>query len=120
MQKNKALPRSLKIFSAGIQAYTSESEKNDLLFRFVQYVERQVVLFDALEDAAFKDVHDLNGIGTLKHLESEVLDNRKEKELMEKLKDFSVRLGTDSTSDSILSRICIGYHQRSFKSIGRK
>ena len=58
----------------------------------MQYVERQVVLFDALEDAAFKDVHDMNGTGTLKYLESEVLDNRKEKELMEKLKDFSVRL----------------------------
>src|SRR5271169_236299 len=33
--------------------YLKEKEKNDLLFRFVQYIERQVVLFDALEDAAF-------------------------------------------------------------------
>ena len=42
-------------------------EKTDLLFRFVQYVERQVVLFDALEDAAIHlEVHDLNGIGTMK------------------------------------------------------
>src|SRR6201996_4491758 len=31
-----------------------EREKADVLFRFVQYVERQIVLFDALEDAAFK------------------------------------------------------------------
>ena len=73
-------------------SYKSESEKNDLLFRFVQYMERQVVLFDALEDAAFKNVHDMHGIGTLKYLESEVLENRKEKELIEKLKDFSIRL----------------------------
>jgi phosphoenolpyruvate carboxylase len=72
--------------------YKSESEKNDLLFRFVQYVERQVVLFDALEDASFRNVHDMHGIGTLKYLESEVLENRKEKELIEKLKDFSIRL----------------------------
>jgi phosphoenolpyruvate carboxylase len=34
-------------------AYQKEQEQIDLLFRFVQYVERQVVLFDALEDAAF-------------------------------------------------------------------
>ena len=33
---------------------TDEREKADLLFRFVQYVDGQVVLFDALEDAAFR------------------------------------------------------------------
>lgn len=72
--------------------YTKTDERNDLLFRFVQYIERQVVLFDALEDAAFKNVNDLNGVGTLKHLESEVLQGNKEDELTEKLKDFAVRL----------------------------
>ncbi len=73
-------------------SYTTEKEKADLLFRFVQYVERQVVLFDALEDAAFTQVHDLNGVGTLKQLESEIIQENKQKELGEKLKDFSVRL----------------------------
>ena len=48
--------------------YKSEEEKTDLLFRFVQYAERQVVLFDALEDAGFKNIHDLTGPGTLKQL----------------------------------------------------
>jgi len=72
--------------------YTKVNEQNDLLFRFVQYVERQVVLFDALEDAAFRSVHDLNGVGTLKHLESEVVQEEKENELAEKLKDFGIRL----------------------------
>jgi phosphoenolpyruvate carboxylase len=69
-----------------------EREKIDLLYRFVQYVERQVVLFDALEDAAFREVNDINGSGTLKHLESEVLRTGSEKKLAEKLKDFSIRL----------------------------
>ncbi len=72
--------------------YAKENEQVDLLFRFVQYVERQVVLFDALEDAAFKNVHDLNGIGTLKHLESEILQEDKTDQLADKLKDFSIRL----------------------------
>ncbi|MBN8685811.1 MAG: phosphoenolpyruvate carboxylase [Chitinophagales bacterium] len=72
--------------------YTNPDERNDLLFRFVQYIERQVVLFDALEDAAFRTVHDLNGIGTLKHLESEVIQGKKEDELSVKLNDFAVRL----------------------------
>ncbi len=72
--------------------YTKEEERNDLLFRFVQYVERQVVLFDALEDAAFRQVHDLNGVGTLKHLESEVIKYSKQDELAAKLEDFAIRL----------------------------
>src|SRR3989337_3672244 len=54
-------------------SFANEEDKLDLLFRFIQYVERQVVLFDALEDAAFRDVNDTSGVGTLKHLESEVL-----------------------------------------------
>ena len=36
-----------------------EREKADILFRFVQYVERQIVLFDALEDAEFNYVNDM-------------------------------------------------------------
>lgn len=73
-------------------SYTSEQERLDLLFRFVQYVERQVVLFDALEDAAFRDVHDMGGPGTLKQLESEVTQSNKQDALALKLKDFAVRL----------------------------
>ncbi len=72
--------------------YSKPDERNDLLFRFVQYIERQVVLFDALEDAAFRSVHDINGVGTLKHLESEVLQGKKEDELAAKLDDFAIRL----------------------------
>jgi phosphoenolpyruvate carboxylase len=67
-----------------------EREKADVLFRFVQYVERQIVLFDALEDAAFRHVNDMSGAGTLKNLLSEVIRSDKEEELTEKLKDYSV------------------------------
>lgn len=73
-------------------SYTNEEGKLDLLFRCIQYVERQVVLFDALEDAAFRDVNDMGGVGTLKHLESAVIANNKEEQLGEKLKDFAIRL----------------------------
>ena len=73
-------------------SFISQSEKLDLLFRFIQYVERQVVLFDALEDAAFTEVNDIGGPGTLKQLELEVIQQKKETELAKKLKDFSVEL----------------------------
>jgi phosphoenolpyruvate carboxylase len=73
-------------------SFTTQEEKLDLLFRFIQFVERQVVLFDALEDAAFTQVTDTGGPGTLKQLEMEVVQNKKEHALAAKLKDFSVEL----------------------------
>ena len=73
-------------------SYTDEKDKLDLLFRFVQYSERQVVLFDALEDAAFRYVNDMNGAGSMKQLETSVQQTQKLHELTEKLKDFSIRL----------------------------
>src|SRR6266536_1195429 len=79
-------------FLSQYTTYRKEQEFLDLLFRFIQYAERQVVLFDALEDAAFKHVNDLNGGGTLKHLQSEVMQTQKEEQLADKLKDFSVRM----------------------------
>ncbi len=77
----------------GNHASTStEAEKTELLFRFVQYAERQVVLFDALEDAAFSALIDSHGTGTLKHLESTARQNNWQFELGEKLRGFNVRL----------------------------
>lgn len=68
------------------------SDAVDLLFRFVQYAERQVVLFDALEDAAFGEMNDLNGAGTLTQLEAAVQQNDRLAEFKQKLAEFSVRL----------------------------
>lgn len=70
----------------------SEDEKIDLLFRFVQYAERQVVLFDALEDAAFPRLHDTEGPGTLKQLEREIIREGGRSELLERAEDFNVML----------------------------
>lgn len=70
----------------------TDEERADMLFRFVQYAERQVVLFDALEDGAFRDVHDFSGVGTLKNLETEIINQQKEEALKNKLEDFSIRL----------------------------
>ena len=67
-------------------------KKADLLFRFVQYIERQIVLFDALEDAAFADLNEMNGPGTLAHLEASITQSGKLEELKARLERFSVRL----------------------------
>jgi phosphoenolpyruvate carboxylase len=70
----------------------NEKEKLDHLFKYVQYMERQVVLFDAIEDAAFSSVNEVDGIGSLKALirDAEFLDNTDA--LKKKLEKFKVRL----------------------------
>lgn len=80
-----------EIIEQFFEAY-SDADKNDFLFRFVQYAERQVVLFDALEDASFADLHDVQGAGTLKQLETRVEQENKSAEFAAKLNDFSARL----------------------------
>lgn len=70
----------------------SEEEKKDLMFRFVQYAERQVVLFDALEDAAFTELNDMRGSGTLAQLKNSATQTEKLDLLRKVLSQFSVRL----------------------------
>ena len=84
-----------EIVETFFQKYTSfrdGQEKTDLLFRFVQYAERQVVLFDAVEDAAFIEINDVVGPGTLKQLENKVAQEHMQDALMEKLGEFAVAM----------------------------
>ena len=70
----------------------TENAKNDLLFQFIQYIERQVVLFDAVEDAAFPIVNNMDGIGTLRNSKETAVLSGKKEELKKHLEDFKVRI----------------------------
>jgi len=74
------------------QARRSDKSKINLLFKFIQYIERQVVLFDAIEDAAFPVVHNMDGIGTLRSLKEAVSSENNLEELQQYLKEFKVRI----------------------------
>lgn len=74
------------------QARRNPESQINLLFRFIQYIERQVVLFDAIEDAAFPTVHNMDGIGTLRSLKESVTADNKVELLRKYLKDFKVRI----------------------------
>lgn len=69
-----------------------EKDKIDRLFKFVQYIERQVVLFDAIEDAAFDTVNNIQGPGSLKALFNEAVFAGKTQALKNKLKKFKIRV----------------------------
>lgn len=70
----------------------SEKDKLDRLFKFVQYIERQVVLFDAIEDAAFDSVNNIQGSGSLKTLYNEAVFAGKTQALKNKLRKFRIRV----------------------------
>lgn len=91
--KNKQDPTTIvDEFFSKYQSHLSNQQQVDLLFRFIQFIERQVVLFDAVEDAAFKDVQRLDGVGTLSHLIDNAQANKTISELKEYLNTFKVRI----------------------------
>lgn len=91
-KKRQSPKEIIEEFFSKHTTYQQQQDRLDLLFRFIQYIERQVVLFDALEDASFREVNDFSGVGTLKNLESEVLKENKQEALKDKLHEFAIRL----------------------------
>ncbi|MCK5468227.1 MAG: phosphoenolpyruvate carboxylase, partial [Cyclobacteriaceae bacterium] len=82
----------VETFFKAYQGNPTEKEKIKLLFHFIQYIERQVVLFDAIEDAAFPIVNNMDGVGTLRNTkETATLENKKEA-LKKQLENFKVRV----------------------------
>lgn len=82
----------VETFFEKYQARRSPKSQINLLFRFIQYIERQVVLFDAIEDAAFAKVHNMDGIGTLRSLKESVIADDKLDTLQKYLEEFKVRI----------------------------
>ncbi|MAO07890.1 MAG: phosphoenolpyruvate carboxylase [Alteromonas sp.] len=69
----------------------STEEQINLLFRFIQYIERQVVLFDAIEEATFPIINNMDGRGTLRNVREEAEDKNKKEALKSYLERFKVR-----------------------------
>jgi len=85
----------LEIIQGFVSVYgneLSEKEIQNLLFGFIQYIERQVVLFDAIEDAAFADVNNMHGRGTIRYIKEETIGRGKTEELKDYLNRFNVRI----------------------------
>ncbi len=69
----------------------TEEEKISLLFRFIQYVERQIVLFDAIEDAAFPVVNNMEGKASLRDIKERADTKELQEELVSFLGNFNIR-----------------------------
>ncbi|RAW03461.1 phosphoenolpyruvate carboxylase [Pseudochryseolinea flava] len=91
-EKGKDPKTIIKKFFADFTPQATREEQINLLFGFIQYVERQVVLFDSIEDSAFEDINDMNGRGTVSALMLRATEEGVLEELKKKLDEFSVRI----------------------------
>lgn len=70
----------------------SDRQKIDFLFQVIQFVERQILLIDALEDAAYNKIHRINGPNTLNQFLLRVKNDHLEWKLKNFLPKFGVRV----------------------------
>ncbi|MEZ4877223.1 MAG: phosphoenolpyruvate carboxylase [Flavobacterium sp.] len=90
--KNNWSPEQIiNFFSNKYLDNATEKDKVDLMFRFIQYIERQIVLFDAIEDAAFSIINNLEGRGSLRDIKEKTEAKNKREELIQFLEEFKVR-----------------------------
>ncbi len=70
----------------------TEEQKTELLFKIIQYIERQVVLYDSIEDAAFPKLHSDSDAGTVLQLHERALQEHQLDATRKKLKDFAIKV----------------------------
>lgn len=64
----------------------------DLLFKFVQFIERQILLFDALEDATFSNINNLSGDGSIDNFLQKVINRKIEAQMSALLNTYKTRI----------------------------
>lgn len=92
LSAGKTAPQIVNDFLALIAV--SRERHHGLLFKFIQFIERQVVLFDALEDAAFANVRDMAGKGSINYLLQQLQEQppQVEQQLRSLLYNYKTRL----------------------------
>jgi len=91
---NKMDPEAIiESFFGQYEQYIDKADRFDLLFRIIQYIERQVVLFDAVEDSAFTKTGRADDAGSLEELFKRAENNPILREkVIQRLREVSIRL----------------------------
>ncbi len=71
---------------------SSEEEKIDFMFRVIQYIERQIVLYDSVEDAAFPELTSHGEDVSLKDFIHVAVNKKDVEELAKELNNFRARI----------------------------
>jgi phosphoenolpyruvate carboxylase len=92
LENGKSPTEVIEMALGQFKTSNDQDSENKALFKILQLVERQVVLFDAIEDAAFTHVNKLTGKGTLTDLLNRVHDNNLEEDLSEIANRYRTRI----------------------------
>jgi len=79
-------------FFTNIALLHTEDERIDFMFNVIQFVERQVVLFDSVEDAAFTKLKEQASYFSVKDFFQKLESRKNWRSIIEKLSDFSARI----------------------------
>jgi len=92
LEAGKNPQQILEGFFKDYAGLTTEESQIDFMFRIIQYVERQVVLYDSVEDAAFPKLHKHSSSLSIKDYFQIIDKNKSWDEVAEKLSNFSARI----------------------------
>jgi len=70
----------------------SEDKKIDFMFRIIQYIERQIVLYDSVEDAAYPSIQNLRNDLSLKDFMNLLKEEKDPEEISARLSEFNARI----------------------------
>lgn len=92
LQSGKNPQQILDLFFQNFANISTEQERIDFMFSIIQYVERQVVLYDSVEDAAFPKLHEHSSSLSIKDYFQLVDKNMSWEKSAKKLSTFSARI----------------------------
>ncbi|NOR87194.1 MAG: phosphoenolpyruvate carboxylase, partial [Bacteroidales bacterium] len=74
------------------KSHFNEKTRIAFLFKVIQYVERQIVLIDALEDAAYNKIHRIGDSDSWSRISSKVKSRKMEEQTQQVMQSFGVRV----------------------------
>ncbi|UII80533.1 phosphoenolpyruvate carboxylase [Flagellimonas sp. CMM7] len=92
LKEGKTPQEILEIFFTNFVDIKDERERLDFMFRIIQYVERQVVLYDSVEDSAFSKLQEYSNSLSIKDYFELVDQSKNWDKIAKKLSTFSARI----------------------------
>ena len=92
LQKAKSPKEIIDTFIKELNQPISDEKLLALLQDFIRIAERQVVIFDAVEDSAFDQINDLNGSNSLIFVLKDYINKGYENDIIQALANLKIRL----------------------------
>lgn len=92
LKDGKSPQEILELFFTKFADIPDTRDRIDFMFRMIQYVERQVVLYDSVEDSAFPKLQEYSDSLSIKDYFVLVEENKNWDKIAEKLASFSARI----------------------------